>query len=133
MPATKNERERERILHLVEAGQVSATEAARLLDALDSELDYAREPAEHRREHGRDRVMRIRFTNLHPRPQKLNMTATIPLSLIRASVRLGVQLVPQLGNSAVQDLLRSIDSGAAGRLLDVQDLEKGERLEIFVE
>jgi len=41
--------------------------------------------------------------------------------------------LPQLSNTALEDLLKAIDSRAAGRLLDLQDLDKGERLEIFVE
>jgi hypothetical protein len=57
----------------------------------------------------------------------------VPVSLIKVSLRLGARLVPQLSNSAIEDLLRAIESGATGRLLDLHDLEKGERLEIFVE
>jgi hypothetical protein len=33
----------------------------------------------------------------------------------------------------LEDLLRTIENGVTGRVLDLQDLEKGERLEIFVE
>jgi hypothetical protein len=57
----------------------------------------------------------------------------MPVSLIKVSLRLGAQLIPQLKNNAVDDLVRAIDTGNTGRLLDLQDLENGERLEIFVE
>ena len=118
--------ERNRILNLVEEGRVTAEQAAQLLDALDGE---AEQPADR----SRDRVVRVRITTLNPRQQKVNIAATLPLHLIRVSLRLGTQLLPQLSNTALEDLLRAIDSRAAGRLLDVQDLDKGERLEIFVE
>ncbi len=124
MPASKDERDR--ILNLVEDGQVTAAQAAQLLDALETE-------AERPSERNRDRVVRVRVTTMNPRLQKANITATLPLNLIRVSLRLGTQLLPQLSNTALEDLLKAIDSRAAGRLLDLQDLDKGERLEIFVE
>jgi hypothetical protein len=116
--------ERDRILNLIEEGRVTADQAAQLLDALDEE---------HERSAERARVLRVRVTALNPRQQRINMAATLPLNLVRGSLRLGTQLLPQLSNTALEDLLRSIDSRAAGRLLDLQDLDTGERLEIFVE
>ncbi len=118
--------ERDRILNLIEEGRVTADQAAQLLDALDAESERPAERA-------RDRMLRVRVTTLNPRQQKINIAATLPLNLIRTSLRLGTQLLPQLSNTALEDLLRAIDSRAAGRLLDLQDLDKGERLEIFVE
>ncbi len=116
--------ERDRILNLIEEGRVTADQAAQLLDALDGESERSGERA---------RVLRVRVTALNPRQQRINMVATLPLNLVRVSLRLGTQLLPQLSNTALEDLLRTIDSRAAGRLLDLQDLDTGERLEIFVE
>ena len=116
--------ERDRILNLIEEGRVTADQAAQLLDALDEE---------HERSAERARVLRVRVTALNPRQQRINMAATLPLNLVRGSLRLGTQLLPQLSNTALEDLLRAVDRRAAGRLLDLQDLDKGERLEIFVE
>jgi uncharacterized membrane protein YccC len=124
MPASKDERAR--ILRLIEEGQVTALQAAELLDVLEADSERADE-------HRRDRIIRMRMTSLNPRMPKTNVAATLPVSLIRASLHLGTQLLPQLGNSALEELLRTIDSRAAGRLLDLQDLDRGERLEIFVE
>lgn len=118
--------ERARILHLIEDGQVTALQAAQLLDALET-------GDERPVERGRERVIRLRMTSLKPGAQKINVVATLPVSLIRSGLRLGAQLLPQLSNNALEDLLRTIDKRAAGRLLDLQDLDRGERLEIFVE
>jgi hypothetical protein len=125
MKALKDERYR--ILSLIECGQVSAAEAAQLLDALESE--QPRRPAEV----GRERILRIRATNSSQRMQKVNISATIPVSLLQFSLRLGVRLMPQLSNNALEDLLHAIEHSSVGRVLDVQDLEKGERIEVFVE
>ena len=124
MSAAKDERDR--ILHMIETGQVTAEQAAQLLDTLDTETDR---PAERIR----GRTLRVRATNLNARMQKVHMTATLPVSVIKASLRLGARLIPQLSSSTLEDLLRTIENGVTGRVLDLQDLEKGERLEIFVE
>ena len=116
--------ERNRILHMVESGQVTATEAAQILDTLEPERTTER---------GRDRLLRIRATTLNARAQKVYVTATLPVRLIRTGLRLGVSFIPQMSSTAVEDLLKSIEQGATGRLLDLQDMEKGERLEIFAE
>jgi SHOCT-like protein len=118
--------ERDRILHMIETGQVTAEQAAQLLDTLETES--ARPP-----ERIRGRTLRVRATSLNARMQKVHMTATLPVSVIKASLRLGARLIPQLSNSTLEDLLRTIENGVTGRVLDLQDLEKGERLEIFVE
>ncbi len=119
--------ERNRILHMVESGQMTADQAAQLLDALGQERE--RPIAERTR----NRTVRIRVTNSAANPRKLNLTATLPVYLIEVSLRLGTLLIPQLSGSAIEGLLRSIEEGATGRLLDMQDLEAGERVEIFVE
>jgi len=116
--------ERNRILRLVESGNVTAEEAIRLLDAIESKQ-------EHTDERKRKRIARVRVTNLATNRQKANVT--IPVSLIDVGLRLGTRLVPQIRGSALEDLLRAIESGNTGRLLDLQDLEEGERVEIFAE
>ena len=127
--------ERNRILRMVEAGEVTAGEAAQLLDAL-AEAEPERERERERsidRLRVRSRTLRIRVSSLNPKQQRVQVSTTIPLSLIRISLRLGARLIPQLSNSALEDLLRAIESGASGRVLDVQDLEEGQRVEIFAE
>jgi hypothetical protein len=119
--------ERNRILHMIETGQMTADQAAQLLDALGVER---RQPTV---DHYRKRTVRIRVTNSAASRQKINLTATLPVYLIEVSLRLGTRLIPQLSGSALEGLLRSIEEGATGRLLDIQDLEAGERVEIFAD
>jgi len=116
--------ERNRILRLVESGNVTAEEAIRLLDAIESKQEHT-DTRKHKR------IARVRVTNLATNLQKANVT--IPVSLIDVGLRLGTRLVPQIRGSALEDLLRAIESGTTGRLLDLQDLEEGERVEIFAE
>ncbi len=115
--------ERARILKLLEVGQISAEEAAQLLDAL----------AEDRRAagHVRSRMLRIRVSDLHTGRLKANVT--VPVGLVNVGLRLGARLAPQLSGSALEDLLRAVQRGVPGRLLEWQDLEEGERVELLVE
>ena len=116
--------ERNRVLYMVESGKVTAAQAAQLLDTLDLERSRPREQS-------RNRTARVRVTNLATNRQKVNVT--IPVSLIQVGLRLGTRLAPQVSGSALEDLLRAIENGATGRVLDLQDLEEGERVEIFAE
>lgn len=133
--------ERNRILSLVEAGQVSATEAAQLLDALGAEPTERRErPAQIK-----NRTLRIwltetpnaaswsNSTGASSRRHKVRLTAALPIALVGASLRLLSHLSPQLNEQTMRETLRAIEQGASGRVLDVYDLEEGKRLEIFVE
>jgi hypothetical protein len=124
MPMSKDERNR--ILQLLEAGQITAMQAAGLLDTLTAEADYMPEPK-------RERMLRLRATNVRSGAHKTSIVATVPVGLVKVSLRLGGHLFPQLGSSALEDLLRAIERSATGRVLEVQDMEEGERLEIFVE
>ncbi len=127
--ATSKE-ERNRILHMVESGQVTATEASQILDTL--EVDGA-STIERVTERGRNRLLRIRATSVNDRTQKVFVTATIPVRLVKVGMRLGLHFMPQINSAALEELIRTIEGGATGRLLDLQDMEKGERLEIFAE
>lgn len=124
MPASIDERNR--ILLLVETGQLSASEAAQLLDALVTDQLHTTERLQ-------NRTVRIWLTSAATRQQKMKMTATLPAPLIGASLRLLVRLMPQLNDATIHQLIDAIERGSIGRLLDLQDLEEGKRLEIFIE
>lgn len=118
--------ERNRILNMIETGQITAAQAAQLLDALVPEHEQPVERA-------RKRVVRIWMTDIAINRKKVNVTATMPIDMISMILRLLTRMVPQLDDGTLQNLLRAIEKGDTGRLLDLQDLEEGKRLEIFVE
>ncbi len=124
--------ERNRILSLIEEGQISASEAARLLDALVIEQVQQVERAAR----VQNRTIRIWLTDesdAATRQQKIKMTATLPTPLVGTSLRLLSHLMPQLNQATIRHLIDTIERGSTGRLLDLQDLEEGKRLEIFIE
>lgn len=127
MPLAKDERDR--ILSLIEAGQISASDAARLLDTLDSDPRRPTRPLEAERE----RTIRIRVRTLNQQRQPQHYMVGLPLSMLQASIRLGGYLLPQLNSELITTTIMAAAGGQSGRILDIQDLERGERIEIFVE
>lgn len=118
--------ERNRILNMIETGQITAAQAAQLLDALVPEKEQSIERA-------RNRTVRIWMTDIATNSKKMHVTATMPINLISMILHLLTRMVPQLNDGTLQNLIRAIERGNTGRLLDLQDLEEGKRLEIFVE
>jgi len=118
--------ERNRILNMIETGQITAAQAAQLLDTLVPEQEQFIERA-------RNRTVRIWMTDIATNSKKMHVTATMPINLISMILHLLTRMVPQLNDGTLQHLIRAIERGNTGRLLDLQDLEEGKRLEIFVE
>jgi hypothetical protein len=125
--------ERDQILRMIESGQVSAVEASQLLDTLEIEPDLSLERPRAAKEARRERTLRVRTSHLKSRQPRVYVTATVPLSVLKAGLRLSAQFIPQLQTNMLADLLHSIEYGTTGRLLDVQDLDKGERIEVFID
>src|SRR2546426_6834633 len=118
--------ERNRILEMIELGQITAAQAAQLLDTLVPESEQSEG-------HMQNRTVRIWMTDMTTNRKKLNVTATMPIYLISTSLRLLTRLVSQLNDGTIQNVIRALEKGTTGRLLDLQDLEEGKRLEIYVE
>ena len=118
--------ERDRILGMVESGQVSALQAAQLLDTLSVREDQTESRLQ-------NRTLRMWVSDTSAKRSKMKMTATLPVPLVSLSLHMVSRFAPQLNENAVQNIIEAIERGATGRVLDVQDLEEGKRLEIFVE
>ena len=116
--------ERMRILKLIESGQVSAAEGSRLIEALG-------EPPRERARPGAPRTLRVRVTNLATRRQTINVT--IPVSLVGIGLKLGARLAPKVAGANADEIMQAIETSATGRIFEMQDLDEGERVEIFVE
>ena len=118
--------ERNRILSMVEAGQITAAQAAELLDTLAPVYEQSNSQLE-------NRTVRIWLTDMSTNRRKMNVTATLPVYLLGTSLRMLARLVAPINDSTMQHVIRAVEKGMTGRLIDLQDLEEGKRLEIFVE
>lgn len=131
--ASKKETSREErleVLRLLESGDISASEADTLLDALGAaELagtrggePFGAAPAT------RSRNIRVRISDVDTGKAKINLA--LPLGLVEAGLTVARKFAPDKVPSA-EAIQQSISSGMAGTLLDIVD--EHERIEIIVE
>lgn len=119
--------ERNRILGMVEMGQVSAEQAARLFDALLEE-SAKKQPAL-----PQNRTLRVWMTDTATRSRKVNMTVTLPMNVLRTGLQALASVIPPLRDERLEQIMHALESGTTGRVMDLQDLEDGKRVEIFIE
>lgn len=141
--------ERMMILRMVEEGKLTPEEGARLLAALgerqpEPEMTGATaEGLQGERANGpaysagfaanfgdgslNGRLLHVRVTNGMTGKQKVDVN--IPLGL----VEFGLRMIPPSSKVNAQVIRDAINSGTRGRIVDVQDSEKGDHVEIFIE
>lgn len=124
--------ERLRILKMVEQGQISAEDGARLLEALSSaEQPRLAPPYSNATSSGSPRWLRVRVTDLATGKNKVNVN--IPMGLVNVGLKMGARFAPEMEGVDIEQLTQLIKSGATGKLIEVEDAADGERVEIFVE
>jgi hypothetical protein len=121
--------ERMQILNMVAEGTISADEGAKLLAAL--------EPAKKKdartmmNDPSAPRWFRVRITDLETGKNKVNVN--LPMSLVEVGTRMGARFAPELEGMDFGDIVEQIKGGAQGKIIEVEDIEDGERVEIYVE
>lgn len=116
--------ERMQILRMLEAGQIKAREAAELLAALEKPKPEP-EPSI------RGRWLRVRVTDL--RSGKPKVSVNVPLGLIEVALRMGARFMPKDVSLSPQEIMELIRSGHAGKIVEIENEEDGERVEVYVE
>ncbi|HSR29535.1 MAG TPA: hypothetical protein VLY63_03150 [Anaerolineae bacterium] len=121
--------ERMQILSMVAEGKITAEEGAKLLGALEPERKkevrgVAESPSA-------PRWFRVRVTDLESGKSKVNVN--LPMSLVEVGTRMGARFAPELEDMDFHDIIEQVKSGAQGKIVEVEDLEGGERVEIYVE
>jgi len=120
--------ERLRILQMIREGKVTAEEGARLLQALGSSGKPPAPPPPPRRD---PRLLRVRITDLGSGKTKVNVN--IPMSLVNVGIKLGARFAPASTELNYDEIMEAIQSGASGKVVDVEDVESGEHVEVWVE
>jgi hypothetical protein len=121
--------ERMQILNMVAEGVISADEGAKLLGALEPEKKRETRPT--MTGPSVPRWFRVRVTDLETGKNKVNVN--LPMSLVEVGTRMGARFAPELEGMDFNDLVEQIKSGAQGKIIEVEDVEDGERVEIYVE
>ena len=122
--------ERARILQMVSENKIDAQEAARLLSALSNASPGAESQVE-TSQAGKAKWFRVRVTDLETGRTKVNVN--LPLSLVKVGLRVGARFSPEVEDLDWDELMVAIQEGAAGKLVEVEDMEDGEKVEVYVE
>lgn len=120
--------ERRKVLQMVEEGKLSPEDGARLLAALgQAEAPEVEPVVSPSTGDANGRYFRVRVSNVVTGKQKV--TVNIPLGL----VDFGLRFVPANDKFDAEALRTAIRNGMTGRIVEVLDDEKGERVEVFIE
>jgi hypothetical protein len=120
--------ERARILQMVSEGKIDAAQGIELLKALKT----ANTPDGPGREsNAKANWLRVRVTDMDTGRTKVNVN--LPFGLVRAGIKLGARFSPEVDEVDWEELIEAIHEGAMGKLVDVEDIEGGEKVEVFVE
>ena len=119
--------ERARILQMINQGKIDAAQGVELLNALrDAKPKTAPEPAV-----GKASWLRVRVSDLETGRTRVNVN--VPISLVKAGIKLGARFAPETDEVDWDEVVAAIEGGAAGKLVDVEDIDDGEKVEIYVE
>jgi hypothetical protein len=121
--------DRATVLGKLSAGQLSVDEAIRLLNAEPegSPADVAADPASGLR----GSRLRVRVSNLETGSDRVNVN--LPMTLVEAGLKLGARYEAEIADLNVNEILDAARGGAGGKLVDVENWERGERVEVFIE
>ena len=118
--------ERLRILKMIQNGQVSVEEGARLLEAL-KDKERLQEQSRPQSTGKGPRQFHIRVTDLETGRQTIDMH--LPWSLVNVGINMGARFTRE--EISVEDLVEAVQAGVEGRIMDLVD--ETERVEILVE
>jgi hypothetical protein len=126
--------ERMRILMMIQEGKISASEGARLIEALD-ELK-APSPPSHpspgRVSSGKKpHYLRVLITDTDSGKTRVNVR--LPVSLVNSGLRMGARFAPEIEGLDMEDLNAWLNSGEVGQIVDIFDEDDGEHVEVFLE
>ncbi len=122
--------ERMQILKMVEAKQITAEEAAKLLAALGEKKGETPGPQPSPSTTGK--WFRVRVTDLKTGRKKVNVN--IPLGLVDVGLKMGAKFAPAgVTGLDMNQIMTVIRNGGQGKVVDVEDEEDGEHVEVFID
>jgi hypothetical protein len=130
--------ERIQILRMVQEGKITAEDAAQLLEELEG-VEKGTVPGTAEQQPGTDlqglgrkpRWLRVRVTDTDSGRPRVNVR--LPLSMVNIGLKMGTRFAPEIEGMDTESLLKIIESGEIGQIVDVMDDKDGEHVEVFLE
>ncbi|MEM7034112.1 MAG: hypothetical protein AAF629_31515 [Chloroflexota bacterium] len=123
--------ERLQILNMLEEGQVSADEAAKLLGALDTGVKKEQKNTSLQTNSTKGRWLRIRVDD----GPGTKVNVNLPIGLVRVGLKLGSKFVPEMEGMDMAEFTNEVEAaiqeGMQGKIVEVHDEDT--HVEIFIE
>jgi hypothetical protein len=129
--------ERIQILKMVQEGKISAEDAAQLLEELEggekgAPVTANASPVVEPQGLGRKpRWLRVRVTDTDSGRPRVNVR--LPISMVNIGLKMGTRFAPEIDGLDADQLVKLIESGEIGQIVDVMDDKDGEHVEVFLE
>jgi hypothetical protein len=129
--------ERIQILRMVQEGKISAEDAAQLLEELEGAVKgtpasaSANVEAEPQGLGRKPRWLRVRVTDTDSGRPRVNVR--LPISMVNIGLKMGTRFAPEIDGLDTDQLVKLIESGEIGQIVDVMDDKDGEHVEVFLE
>lgn len=117
------------ILKMLQNGKISAKEAAKLLESLDSGEKEGKKKKEHANRRGK--FIRVKVTDTKTGKSRANIR--VPINLLRVANKFGGKFNLDIDGVTIDEIQASISDGNLGKIVDVYDDEEGEHVEVFIE
>lgn len=147
--------ERMKILQMVADGKLTPEDAAQLLEAINTATAASAAASDRPRRGGagqapvgigaenfgpdpnmpglgrRPRWLRVRVTDTDTGRPRVNVR--LPISMVNVGLKMGSKFAPQVEGLDADQLMKIIESGEMGQIVDVFDEDDGEHVEVFLE
>ena len=120
------------ILNMLQEGKITADEAAKLLESLDSgakKREDKNQFGESPKSEGK--FFRVAITDTTTGKSRANIR--MPLSVMGIGMKFGAHFAPQIDGVESDQLMDAIRNGQVGKIIDVFDDDSGEHVEIYIE
>jgi len=115
------------ILKMLKDGKITADEAAKLLLT----IDQGDEKKKKSKKKTPSKYLRVRITDVDSNKVRANIR--IPLNILKIGSKFGAHFTSNIDGIETDDLMRAIEEGEMGKIVDVYDDEDGEHVEVFIE
>jgi hypothetical protein len=124
--------ERLKVLKMVEENKISAEQAVQLLMALESQGKSAKKTEDSGGVFKTGtKWLRVRVTDTNTGRTRVNIR--VPTSLVGAGLKMGMRLSPEIEGLDTEQIMKFIEAGTVGKIIDVTDEKDGEQVEVFLE
>jgi hypothetical protein len=125
--------ERLHVLKMIQGGNITAEEGVKLLETLERQGEASNAPdrSSIKSSNTVARWMRIIITDLNTNKEKINIR--LPANVVDAGYKMGAKFSPDLNGVDANLILRALQAGETGKIIDICQDNQCERIEINLE